>query len=54
LNGNPLRAEWLESPAPAEGAVRVYLGDAFAGIGVPRENGDIKFKAMLYRPGEGI
>lgn len=52
LNGNPLRARWLESPAPAVEAVRVYLNDAFAGIGAPQPNGDVKFRAMLYRAEE--
>jgi hypothetical protein len=52
LNGNPLRAAWLDQPAPEAEAVRVYLGDAFAGIGAPQPNGDVKFRAMLYRPGE--
>ena len=51
LNGNPLRAHWLETPAPQAEAVRVYLNDEFAGIGAPQSNGDIKFKAMLYRTG---
>ena len=52
LNGNPLRAAWLEKPAPAADAVRVYLGGTFAGIGVPQPNGDVRFRAMLYRSGE--
>lgn len=53
LNGNPLRAAWLDAPAPAADAVRVYLNDAFAGIGAPQPSGDVKFKAMLYRTGDG-
>ena len=52
LNGNPLRAAWLDEPAPQTEAVRVYLKDEFAGIGAPQPNGDVKFRAMLYRPGE--
>ena len=52
LNGNPLRAAWLDRPAPAVEAVRVYLNDEFAGIGAPQPNGDVKFRAMLYRPGD--
>ena len=52
LNGNPLRAAWLDRPAPAAEAVRVYLNDEFAGIGAPQPNGDVKFRAMLYRPGD--
>ena len=50
LNGNPLQPEWLEAPAPACEAVRVYLDDAFAGIGAPQADGSVKFRAMLYRP----
>ena len=52
LNGNPLRAAWLDGPAPAAEAVRVYLNDEFAGIGAPQANGDVRFRAMLYRPGD--
>ena len=52
LNGNPLRAQWLDAPAPRAEAVRVYLNDEFAGIGAPQPDGDIKFRAMLYRPGD--
>lgn len=50
LNGNPLRPAWLDAPAPACEAVRVYLNDSFAGIGAPQPDGSIKFRAMLYRP----
>ena len=53
LNGNPLRAGWLDAPAPDAPAVRVYLNDEFAGIGAPQEDGSVKFRAMLYRAGEG-
>lgn len=49
LNGNPLRAAWLDAPAPQVPAVRVYLGEAFAGIGAPQADGSIKFRAMLYK-----
>lgn len=52
LNGNPLKASWLRNPAPDCDAVRVYLGDAFAGIGQPQGDGSVKFKAMLYRENE--
>ena len=52
LNGNPLRAAWLDGPVPQAQAVRVYLEDEFAGIGAPQPNGDVKFRAMLYRAGE--
>ena len=48
-NGNPLKAQWLDAPAPACDAVRVYLNDSFAGIGQPQPDGSVKFKAMLYR-----
>ena len=48
-NGNPLKARWLSQPAPKADAVRVYLEDAFAGIGAPQPDGGIKFKAMLYQ-----
>ena len=50
LNGNPLRPQWLDAPAPQAEAVRVYLGGAFAGIGTPQPDGSVKFRAMLYRP----
>ena len=48
INGNPLKARWLERPAPRAEAVRVYLGNAFAGIGAPQADGSVKFRAMLY------
>ena len=48
-NGNPLKAQWLDAPAPACDAVRVYLSGVFAGIGQPQPDGSVKFKAMLYR-----
>ena len=50
MNGNPLRPRWLDAPAPNASVVRVYLNDAFAGIGAPQPDGSVKFKAMLYRP----
>ncbi len=53
LNGNPLRAQWLDAPAPGAEAVRVYLGDEFAGIGAPQPDGSVRFRAMLYRAGDG-
>ena len=52
VNGNPLRAAWLDRPCPEAEVVRVYLNDEFAGIGAPQPDGDIKFRAMLYRPGD--
>ena len=51
LNGNPLRPQWLDHPAPQVEAVRVYLNDEFAGIGQPQPDGGIKFRAMLYQAG---
>ena len=51
-NGNPLRPGWLDGPAPACDAVRVYLDGAFAGVGQPQADGSVKFKAMLYRETE--
>lgn len=45
-NGNPLKPEWLDRPAP-EGVVRVYLTGEFCGMGVSEPDGSIRFKAML-------
>ena len=53
LNGNPLRPQWLQEPVPQAEAVRVYLNDEFAGIGAPQPDGSVRFKAMLYRIGDG-
>ena len=50
INGNPLKAQWLDAPAPQVDAVRVYLEDAFAGIGQPLPDGGVRFRAMLYQP----
>ena len=50
LNGNALRPQWLDRPAPDAEAVRVYLNDEFAGIGAPQPDGSVRFRAMLYRP----
>ena len=52
INGNPLKPQWLDRPAPECDAVRVYLNGAFAGIGQPQSDGSVKFKAMLYRENE--
>ncbi len=52
LNGNPLRPQWLDAPAPQAEAVRVYLNDTFAGIGAPQPDGSVRFRAMLYRAEE--
>lgn len=48
-NGMPLRPEWLDAPAPQAEAVRVYVGGEFAGIGAPREDGSVRFRAMLLK-----
>ena len=49
INGNPLKSQWLDAPAPKADAVRVYFNGSFAGIGQPQDDGSVKFKAMLYR-----
>ena len=49
VNGNPLKAHWLDGPAPRTDAVRVYLGQTFAGIGAPQPDGSVRFRAMLYQ-----
>ncbi len=47
-NGNPLYARsLLEAPQAREGIVRVYVGDAFAGMGEFQEDGSVRFRAML-------
>ena len=48
-NGMPLRAQWLDAPAPEAQAVRVYVGDSFAGVGAPQEDGSVRFRAMLLK-----
>ena len=48
-NGMPLRPQWLDAPAPEAAAVRVYVGEAFAGVGAPQANGTVRFRAMLLR-----
>ena len=48
-NGMPLRPEWLDAPAPQAEALRVYVGGEFAGIGAPREDGCVRFRAMLLK-----
>ena len=47
VNGNPLRADWLDAAAAPGEPVRVYLSGAFAGIGEGREDGSVRFRAML-------
>ena len=37
------------SPAPEAAAVRVYVGEAFAGVGAPQADGTVRFRAMLLR-----
>lgn len=47
-NGNPLKPQWLtEGSAQPGETVRVYLEEAFAGMGEGREDGTIRFRAML-------
>ena len=47
-NGNPLYARSLiEAPAEHTGVVRVYVEDAFAGMGEFQEDGSVRFRAML-------
>ena len=47
-DGNPLYARsLLEAPQAREGIVRVYVGDAFAGMGEFQEDGSVRFRAML-------
>lgn len=48
-NGMPLRPQWLDAPAPQAAAVRVYVGEAFAGVGAPQADGTVRFRAMLLR-----
>ena len=48
-NGMPLRPDWLDAPAPEASAVRVYVGEAFAGVGAPQADGSVRFRAMLLR-----
>ena len=48
-NGMPLRPQWLDAPAPEAAAVRVYVGEAFAGVGAPQADGTVRFRAMLLR-----
>lgn len=52
LNGNPLREKWLSAPAP-EGPVRIYMDGRFCGIGEKDAEGLVRFRAMLYKHGDG-
>ncbi len=47
INGNVLKRQWMQSPAPQAEAVRVYLGEVFAGIGCTQPDGTVRFRAML-------
>ena len=47
INGNVLKTRWMKQPAPRAEAVRIYLNDVFAGIGETREDGTVRFRAML-------
>ena len=48
-NGMPLRPQWLDAPAPEAAAVRVYVGESFAGVGAPQADGTVRFRAMLLK-----
>ena len=50
-NGNPIRPEWLRLDKPAEpgAVVRAYLEEEFVGMGEMREDGSLRFRAMLGR-----
>ena len=47
-NGNPIRMEGWKHPLPEGKIARVYLGEAFAGMGEAKE-GCIRFRCMLLR-----
>ena len=49
-NGNPLKPNWYEGKA--DGVVRVYMDEKFAGMGEADENGLIRFRAMLMEMSE--
>ncbi len=46
-NGNPIKPAWLDAPAPMGEALRVYVGEEFAGIGQTQEDGSVRFRCML-------
>ena len=51
-NGNPIRAEWLEGPLDRpQLPQRIYLDGHFAGIGERKDDGSVRFKAMLFAEG---
>lgn len=47
INGNVLKPEWMEAPAPQADALRIYLCGVFAGIGQTQADGSVRFRAML-------
>ena len=48
LNGNPLKARWLQKKPPeGEKTVRIYCEDEFAGMGEVQSDGSVRFRAML-------
>ena len=49
-NGNPIRMEHWKRPLQEGTVARIYLGQAFAGIGQAQE-GRIRFRCMLLRGG---
>lgn len=53
-NGNPLKPGWLsfDREAAQGDIVRVYMDDAFVGMGEITEGGFMKFKAMLWTGGQ--
>ena len=50
-NGNPIRPEWLaiERAVAAGEVVRAYFEEEFVGMGEMREDGSMRFRAMLGR-----
>lgn len=51
-NGNPLKPGWYDGRA--EGIVRVYLNEKFAGMGEADPHGLIRFRAMLMEMNECV
>lgn len=48
LNGNPLKARWLQKKPPeGEKTVRIYCEEEFAGMGEVQSDGSVRFRAML-------
>lgn len=48
-NGNQLKTEWLVGAVQPGDTVRLYMDDAFIGIGEITSQGTMRFKAMLKR-----